>query len=111
MNEEKITGLEFLKDIPKTNGLVSAYGSVNLEQLSNVIKRFKKIPNYDEILKDNNKLQQENKQLKEDKKKAREYIKEKYNYILGDISFLDHDELIDRKQILFILKILGDDKE
>ena len=65
MSEEKITGLEFLKDIPKTNDLVSAYGSVNLEQLNNVMKRLKKIPNYDELLKENNNLQQENKQLKE----------------------------------------------
>lgn len=66
MSEEKITGLEFLKDIPKTNDLVSAYGSVNLEQLNNVMKRLKQIPNYNELLKDNEKLSQENKQLKEE---------------------------------------------
>ena len=44
--------------------------------------------------------------------KAIEYIKEKYDYILGDDKFLDHDERIDRKQILRILGILkGSDKE
>ena len=40
--------------------------------------------------------------------KAIEYIKEKYDYILGDDTFLDHDEIIDRKQIIHILELLGD---
>lgn len=38
--------------------------------------------------------------------KAIEYIKNKYDYILGDDTFLDHDEKIDRKQILHLLDIL-----
>lgn len=41
--------------------------------------------------------------------KAIDYIEEKYDYILGDDTFLDHDERIDRKQIKHILEIL--DKE
>lgn len=44
-------------------------------------------------------------------KEVREYIEEKYNYILKDDTFLDHDERIDRKQIKHILEILGSDKE
>ena len=45
-------------------------------------------------------------------KEAREYILEKYDYILGDDTFLDHDERIDRKQIKHILDILkGSDKK
>ena len=44
--------------------------------------------------------------------KAIEYIKEKYDYILKDDTFLDHDERIDRKQVLSLLDILkGVDKE
>ena len=44
--------------------------------------------------------------------KAIEYIKEKYDYILKDDTFLDHDERIDRKQILRLLDILkGVDKD
>ena len=44
--------------------------------------------------------------------KAREYIEEKYDYILGDDTFLDHDERIDRKQINHIIETLkGSDKE
>lgn len=42
-------------------------------------------------------------------KEVREYIEEKYNYILGDDTFFDHDERIDSKQIKHILEIL--DKE
>ena len=45
-------------------------------------------------------------------KKAIEYIKNKYDYILKDDTFLDHDERIDRKQILNLLEILkGEDNE
>lgn len=40
--------------------------------------------------------------------KAIEYIKEKYDYILGDDTFLDHDEIIDKKQIIHILELLED---
>ena len=44
--------------------------------------------------------------------KAIEYIKEKYEYVLGDMSFLDHDELVDRRQISHLLNILtGGDEE
>lgn len=39
-------------------------------------------------------------------KEAREYIKEKYDYLLKDETFLDHDERIDSKQIKHILEIL-----
>ena len=39
-------------------------------------------------------------------KEVREYIEEKYDYILKDDIFLDHDEEIDRKRLLHILEIL-----
>ena len=55
-----------------------------------------------------NQLQQKENIIKE----VREYIEEKYDYILGDDTFLDHDERIDRKQINHIIEILkGSDKE
>ena len=43
-------------------------------------------------------------------KEVREYIENKYDYVLGDEDFLDHDELIDRKQIKHILEILDKEK-
>ena len=42
-------------------------------------------------------------------KEVREYITNKYDYLLSDDTFLDHDEKIDSKQIKHILEIL--DKE
>ncbi len=104
--EEKITGLEFLKDIPKTNDLVSAYGSVNLEQLNNVVKRLKQIPNYDELLKDNEKLSQENKQLKELKYKFFDNSGDEESFTLEDyleISNKLYDYEKENKQLKSIL--------
>ena len=46
------------------------------------------------------------KQLENIIKEVREYIEEKYDYILKDDTFLDHDERIDKKQIQHILEIL-----
>lgn len=53
------------------------------------------------------KLLQENVELKKIIKEVRKYIKAKYDYLLGDDTFLDHDERIDRKQIKYILEILN----
>ena len=39
-------------------------------------------------------------------KEVKEYIETKYDYLLGDDTFLDHDERIERKQIDHILGIL-----
>ena len=54
----------------------------------------------------------ENERLHSIIKEVREYIEEKYDYILGDDTFLDHDERIERKRLLEIIDILkGSDKE
>ena len=66
------------------------------EYRSKFLKDFQKehgknvFPDYDEIYKryDDYKLRID---------KAIEYIEEKYDYILGDDTFLDHDERIERK--------------
>ena len=50
--------------------------------------------------------EQEIERLKSIIKEAREYIETKYDYLLGNDTFLDHDERIDRKQITNILEIL-----
>lgn len=51
-------------------------------------------------------LHEEKKELQDRIEKAIEYIENKYNYILKDDTFLNHDERIDRKQILNLLDIL-----
>lgn len=50
---------ELLKTIPKQNNqCISTYGSIDVDNLKQVVDKFKKIPNYDELIKINNKLQQ-----------------------------------------------------
>lgn len=50
---------ELLKTIPKQNNrCISTYGSINVDNLKQVVDKFKKIPDYDELIKANNKLQQ-----------------------------------------------------
>ena len=66
---------EFLKEIenvPKINSinLISAYNSINVEDLANAVERFNKIPNYEELLKENQELK---KQLEENKDKINWY--------------------------------------
>ena len=101
MSKEEL--LKAIMELPKTetNNLISSMNSINVDDLISAVDRLNKIPNYNDLLK-------ENKQLKEVIDKAIEYIKEKYDYILGDDTFLDHDEIIDRKQIIHILELLGD---
>ena len=101
MSKEEL--LKAIMELPKTetNNLISSMNSINVDDLMSAVDRLNKIPNYNDLLK-------ENKQLKEVIDKAIEYIKEKYDYILGDDTFLDHDEIIDRKQIIHILELLGD---
>jgi predicted nuclease with TOPRIM domain len=50
---------EALKDIPtiKSNLSISAYGSIDLDELNKAVERLNKIPNYDDLMKENNKLQ------------------------------------------------------
>lgn len=50
---------ELLKTIPKQNNqCISTYGSIDVDNLKQVVDKFKKIPNYDELIKINNKLEQ-----------------------------------------------------
>lgn len=51
-------------------------------------------------------LSQEIERLNSIIKEAKEYIEEKYDYLLRDATFLDHDERIDRNQIQHILETL-----
>ena len=59
-----------IENVPKTDNinLTSAYNSINVEDLADAVDRFKKLPTYDELLKENQKY-------KEVIDKAIEYIK------------------------------------
>ena len=68
---------EMLDNIPETNDLVSAYGSININDLQKAMNRLKKVPTYDELLKENNKQ-------KEILDKIKEYCKKEKVLPLGE---------------------------
>ena len=55
MNKEEF--LKAIENIPKIDSInsISAYNSINVEDLANAVDRFKKVPTYDELLKENQK--------------------------------------------------------
>ena len=69
MNKEEF--LKAIENVSKTDSInpISAYNSINVEDLASAIDRFKKVPTYDELLK-------ENKKYKEVIDKAIEYMKD-----------------------------------
>lgn len=58
MNKEEF--LKAIESVPKTDSInpISAYNSINVEDLANAIDRFKKVPTYDELLKENKKYKE-----------------------------------------------------
>ena len=65
MNKEEF--MKLINDIPKSNNPspISAYGSVSVEDICNAIDRLNKVPTYDELLKENERLKEENFNLRE----------------------------------------------
>ena len=58
MNKEEF--LKAIENVPKTDSInsISSYNSINIENLANEVDRFKKVPTYDELLKENKKLKE-----------------------------------------------------
>ncbi len=58
MSEEAF--LELISKIPRDENdrTLSTYGSINVDDLQSAVKRLKKIPDYEELLKENKDLQQ-----------------------------------------------------
>ena len=65
MNKEEF--LKAIENVPKTDSInpISAYNSINVEDLANAVDRFKKVPTYDELLKENQKYKEVIDKLKE----------------------------------------------
>lgn len=55
MDKEKL--LKSIMKLPKveTNNSISAYGSINVDDLMSAVDRLNKVPTYDELLKENKK--------------------------------------------------------
>ena len=58
MNKEEL--LKAIENVPKIDSInpISAYNSINVEDLANAVDRFKKVPTYDELLKENQKYKE-----------------------------------------------------
>lgn len=108
LNEEEILKLiEEITRIPKkdNNRCVSSYGSINLDDLINTIKELKKVPTYEDLLRENQKL-------KVDLNKRRNATEKLVNYFYNLDNFGKESISIDAKiKMLEILtEVLADNK-
>ena len=81
---------EFLKaieNVPKTDSInsISSYNSINIEDLANAVNRLKKVPTYDELLKENQKLKENYERIYNENC----ILREKHN--ISDIDLLDEN--------------------
>lgn len=78
MNEEEIKDLEkYLKSLPKISNnmsipITTSFG-INLDDLMNAVKEVKKVPTYDELLRENKQLKGQLQQKEDIINKAKEY--------------------------------------
>lgn len=105
MTEEEIKELEkYLKSLPKISNNMSipitTNIGINMDDLMNAVKKFKKVPIYDELLRENKKLKQKLEQRDNIINKAREFVYDyKKQWTLND------DVLNDMNKLLEILNI------
>lgn len=91
---------ELLKDIPKTYNMVSAYSSVNVKDLEEAVDRFKYVPNYQDLLKENNKQQKEIEKLNNIINEFEQWIKDSKRETLMGLGTINRiffaDELLNK---------------
>lgn len=65
MNKEGF--LKVISEVPKIkiNSCIAAYNSINVEDLANAVDRFKRIPNYNDLLRENTNLEQALNEIRE----------------------------------------------
>ena len=118
LTDEEIDNLvDEIMNIPveKNNNCLSSYGSINVDDLIDSIKELRKVPTYDELLRENEKLKEQLKQKEDIINKAIEYINE-YAWqedIIGDMYTTTGKSIVDKymqlewdncKELLDILK-------
>ena len=77
LTDEEIDNLvDEIMNIPveKNNNCLSSYGSINVDDLIDSIKELRKVPTYDELLRENEKLKEQLQQKEDIINKARKYI-------------------------------------
>lgn len=89
LTDEEIDNLvDEIMNIPveKNNNCLSSYGSINVDDLIDSIKELRKVPTYDELLRENEKLKEQLKQKEDIINKAKEFI-EKHNERAGKLYY------------------------
>ena len=79
LTDEEIDNLvDEIMNIPveKNNNCLSSYGSINVDDLIDSIKELRKVPTYDELLRENKQLKEQLKQKEDIINKAKEYIED-----------------------------------
>lgn len=77
LTDEEIDNLvDEIMNIPvkKNNNCLSSYGSINVDDLIDSIKELRKVPTYDELLRENQQLKEQLKQKEDIINKARELL-------------------------------------
>lgn len=77
LTDEEIDNLvDEIMNIPveKNNNCLSSYGSINVDDLIDSIKELRKVPTYDELLRENKQLKEQLQQKEDIINKARKYI-------------------------------------
>lgn len=117
LTDEEIDNLvDEIMNIPveKNNNCLSSYGRINVDDLIDSIKELRKVPTYDELLRENKQLKEQLQQKEDIINKARKYINNnplydidvyKYSICLSGI-----DDEQTRKELLEILDNKGEDK-
>ena len=97
MNKEEF--LKAISEIPKseTKSCISAYNSINVEDLANAIDRFKIVPSYNDLLKENTNLKQALNEIKE------------YNQKLVDSKLSFSEDLIAEMNLKILDKYMKED--
>ena len=121
LTDEEIDNLvDEIMNIPveKNNNCLSSYGSINVDDLIDSIKELRKVPTYDELLRENEKLKEQLKRKEDIIKKAKEYIinnslyEEEYDYDYEENIYLSriYDDDV-RRILLEILDNKGDEND
>ena len=83
LTDEEIDNLvDEIMNIPveKNNNCLSSYGSINVDDLIDSIKELRKVPTYDELLRENEKLKEQLQQKEDIIYKIKKCIEEKEEY-------------------------------
>lgn len=112
LTDEEIDNLvDEIMNIPseKNNNCASTYGSINVDDLISNVKEFKKIPTFDNLLKENQQLKEQLQQKEDIINKARELLIKWGEEPDADM-YLQIKEYKEHKELLKILDNKGDEK-